>query len=422
MTSIPQILFRHHGLSRVTTDENHDLDGSSGGTPNRRSSSSGPPGETALPESLAERGEGGDRPDDVAPANASPSATETENGNGGDGNEEGNNASDSESDGSLVLSHRRLVELQEERELRRRRQSTCTLLVIFILFRLWMEALAEGSPPLLIICLIATSWTVRWIRFRREREDEIDRNIEEHVRQGRIPELRTPTGGDGSAAEADLSLMSFQAQLALAIIESQRQMMDTGGYGHPDGENSETRGVSEEARSRWVRYDFRPKDPSEVVKPSPDTKKRRRKKGGGVYGSVSSVDSDKNNSQRNVPPSPASESSPKEGLVDRPDADFEPIDDLALDEEDAVLGADATCSICLCEYEDGERIARLPCGHFYHDDCVSAWCSNHIRCPLCNFDLEEGLLDQSQPTPTTTPETASSTSPTSSGLPLATMV
>ena len=52
---------------------------------------------------------------------------------------------------------RRMAELEEEQEIRRRRQSTCTIFVMFILFRLWVEALAEGDLGLLFICMMGTS-------------------------------------------------------------------------------------------------------------------------------------------------------------------------------------------------------------------------------------------------------------------------
>jgi len=46
------------------------------------------------------------------------------------------------------------------------------------------------------------------------------------------------------------------------------------------------------------------------------------------------------------------------------------------------------CSICLGHYEEGEVLVRLPCNHLFHEECVLSWTSNHIRCPLCNIELE----------------------------------
>lgn len=426
MASTQQFLHRlqrHERLSRIPTDDSLGMARDSSDGP----SSSGPSVETVLSDvPPSEREEGGSLPDVIVQMNSdnnqgnfSPASADTgnENDNNGEANEAEDTTAEGESAGRLYLNHRRLLELQEERELRRRRQSTCTLLVIFILFRLWMEALVEGSPGLLIFCVVLTSWAIRWIRFRRDREDEIDRNIEEYVRQGRMPELRAAAGGEGSTAETDLSLMSFQAQLALAIIESQRQMMDNGGYGRPAGENADTRGVSDEARDRWVRYDFASHDPSELVKPT----QRMRKKQGGIYGSISSIDTDDKKNNKNVPRASSNDSLAEEALVAHSNDKFEPIDDLKLtEEEDDVLGAKPSCSICLCEYEDGDSIAQLPCGHFYHDECISAWCTNNIRCPLCNLDLEEGILDQQPQSSSSLSDTTTVSS--SSTLPLATMV
>ena len=51
---------------------------------------------------------------------------------------------------------RRMTELEEEQEIRRHRQSTCTIFVMFILFCLWVEALTEGDVGLLFICMMGT--------------------------------------------------------------------------------------------------------------------------------------------------------------------------------------------------------------------------------------------------------------------------
>ena len=50
--------------------------------------------------------------------------------------------------------------------------------------------------------------------------------------------------------------------------------------------------------------------------------------------------------------------------------------------------ADDVCSICLCEYEEGNKCVRLQCSHIYHEECISTWTTNHVRCPLCNLNLE----------------------------------
>jgi len=47
------------------------------------------------------------------------------------------------------------------------------------------------------------------------------------------------------------------------------------------------------------------------------------------------------------------------------------------------------CSICLCGYTEGEFAVKLPCTHCFHKDCISVWTIHEIRCPLCNFDLDQ---------------------------------
>lgn len=204
-----------------------------------------------------------------------------------------------------------LAELQEERELARRRMSACVMLTVFILFKLWIDCIEQPSLPLLMVCLIGTSWTARWIRYNREREEELDRRIAQYLQAN---QTEAETGGNGVMDRNDLRMLSFQAQLALAIMESQRHMMEGG---RPDEEN-QTPGVSDAAKEHWEQISFH--DSTQ-------------------YGSVKDVDG-------------------------------------------------PHCSICLCEYEEGDKLAKLPCQHLYHNECIESWTSNHTKCPLCNFELE----------------------------------
>ena len=205
-----------------------------------------------------------------------------------------------------------LADLEEERELARRRVSACVLVAAFILFRLWIQAVATGDLALLLMCLFFTSWTARFIRHNREREEELDRLIIEYNENG-----------NEEISRNDVRMLSFQAQLALAIIESQREMMQ-GGFGNPDGPENMP-GVSDEAMGYWDKFDYK----DNLVLPGQSKQ-------------------------------------------------FE----IASDEEEP------HCSICLCEYEEGDKLVCLPCKHVYHADCVGSWCKNHTRCPLCNLDLE----------------------------------
>ena len=45
------------------------------------------------------------------------------------------------------------------------------------------------------------------------------------------------------------------------------------------------------------------------------------------------------------------------------------------------------CSICLMEVNEGQDTILLPCGHMFHDKCVTQWLKIHNTCPLCRFEL-----------------------------------
>jgi len=233
--------------------------------------------------------------------------------------------------------------------------------------------------------MVGTSWTAKWVRARREQEEEIDRRMEEYFRAAQ----RGGAGGENterSAAEAELSLMSFQAQLALAILESQRQMMENGGFGNPDGDaNQANRGVSEEVRSRWSRYDY---TASEIESGGV----KGRKDG---YGSV--LSGDDHDPEQNVVGEDAGSTNGNNSNSNNPKIIVDQEEEDCLDNYEM-----PSCSICLCEYEEGESLTRLPCGHVYHEECVSAWVSNHVRCPLCNYDLEEDASSSSLPSSSAT--------------------
>ena len=64
----------------------------------------------------------------------------------------------------------------------------------------------------------------------------------------------------------------------------------------------------------------------------------------------------------------------------------------------AALGADAeaACSICLCEYRDGEMLRVMPeCKHRFHLTCLDAWLRRSASCPVCR--------SSPIPTPVSTP-------------------
>ncbi|XP_043703856.1 RING-H2 finger protein ATL67-like [Telopea speciosissima] len=45
---------------------------------------------------------------------------------------------------------------------------------------------------------------------------------------------------------------------------------------------------------------------------------------------------------------------------------------------------DSMCSICLCDYKDGEMLRMIPdCRHFFHLCCIDAWLRLNASCPVC---------------------------------------
>ncbi|XP_028056439.1 probable E3 ubiquitin-protein ligase HIP1 [Camellia sinensis] len=41
------------------------------------------------------------------------------------------------------------------------------------------------------------------------------------------------------------------------------------------------------------------------------------------------------------------------------------------------------CCICQEEYDDGEKLGKLDCGHEFHFDCIKQWLMQKNSCPIC---------------------------------------
>mmetsp|Transcript_12848 Transcript_12848/g.24122 ORF Transcript_12848/g.24122 Transcript_12848/m.24122 type:complete len:377 (+) Transcript_12848:161-1291(+) len=270
--------------------------------------------------------------------------------------EEAQERSDSEEDAAIDDLSRLII----QRNYHRRGTKICTFILALFLFRLWIEALLTLNVILIIFSSFMTSYLFAWRVHRSSIEYELNQEIDEMQRNSDDPERgetnenltfgrrrsrrssrnRNPNarhhGGlynfddwdfGSNRDHIDLEMLGFQAQLAIAIMESQRHILETGGYGRPDGgeDESQIRGVSDETKAKWKAFSYNPNDPK--VKECADLK-----------------------TCKNDEPS---------------------------------------CCICLCEYEEGEMLNQLDCGHVYHQECIQSWCQNHTRCPLCNLDLED---------------------------------
>lgn len=53
----------------------------------------------------------------------------------------------------------------------------------------------------------------------------------------------------------------------------------------------------------------------------------------------------------------------------------------------------ADCSICMDEAAVGSQVTLLPCGHWFHGECIRAWLAEHDTCPHCR----EGIMPRDGP-------------------------
>ena len=156
----------------------------------------------------------------------------------------------------------------------------------------------------------------------------------------------------------DVEEFSFQAQLALAILESQRHILETGGYGHPDSLYEEGNGVSSQIQKQWKHFMY----PTTATQEEEDKMKHHPshdlKSSSTSLNDIASTKSFHTSSSTNG------------GLLFKGGIE------------------EKTCSICLDEYQGGDSMIELPCCHTFHSDCITTWVKGHVRCPLCNCTLD----------------------------------
>ena len=47
------------------------------------------------------------------------------------------------------------------------------------------------------------------------------------------------------------------------------------------------------------------------------------------------------------------------------------------------------CAICLCEFEQGDRVRTLPCFHNFHQHCIDPWLVQNKVCPVCRVSVDQ---------------------------------
>ena len=48
---------------------------------------------------------------------------------------------------------------------------------------------------------------------------------------------------------------------------------------------------------------------------------------------------------------------------------------------------ESPCVICIEDITNGDYICKLPCGHYYHPDCIYPWIIEKNICPLCKVPI-----------------------------------
>jgi hypothetical protein len=63
----------------------------------------------------------------------------------------------------------------------------------------------------------------------------------------------------------------------------------------------------------------------------------------------------------------------------------------SIDEQSMPSREVETCGVCLLDFDDGDQLRTLPCGHRFHRDCIDRWLLEaSTTCPVDKRDL---LLD-----------------------------
>ncbi|KAM0940960.1 putative transcription factor C2H2 family [Dioscorea sansibarensis] len=50
-------------------------------------------------------------------------------------------------------------------------------------------------------------------------------------------------------------------------------------------------------------------------------------------------------------------------------------------------GDEVLCTVCMDEFVAGRNATQMPCGHFYHRDCILPWLALRNTCPVCRDAL-----------------------------------
>ncbi|KAI5082913.1 hypothetical protein GOP47_0002656 [Adiantum capillus-veneris] len=58
------------------------------------------------------------------------------------------------------------------------------------------------------------------------------------------------------------------------------------------------------------------------------------------------------------------------------------------DEKFLSTSQDTQCTVCLGDYQEGEKIQKLPaCNHSFHVQCIDEWLTKNVTCPICRTSV-----------------------------------
>jgi hypothetical protein len=61
-----------------------------------------------------------------------------------------------------------------------------------------------------------------------------------------------------------------------------------------------------------------------------------------------------------------------------------------LDYSDETHQINTNCPITLEEFQNGEQVRRIKqCGHVFKEPAIQNWFSEHVRCPVCRYDIRD---------------------------------
>eukprot|EP00919_Chromeraceae_sp_WS-2016_P012301 GHVR01028731.1.p2 GENE.GHVR01028731.1~~GHVR01028731.1.p2 ORF type:complete len:172 (-),score=51.78 GHVR01028731.1:193-708(-) len=52
-----------------------------------------------------------------------------------------------------------------------------------------------------------------------------------------------------------------------------------------------------------------------------------------------------------------------------------------------VAETDVKCSVCQCDLTVRGKAKVMPCGHYFHQECIIEWLERHNTCPTCRSEL-----------------------------------